>query len=109
VAKIEEVSIHERFSPSFSFGPRTGISYQSGQPEDLLHMKILVVDDHALIREALRGVLKELKEDATILEASDWQETTSLLQEHSDVDLILLDLGLPDKNGFTALTQRDRP
>ena len=68
-------------------------------------MKILVVDDHALIREALRGVLKELKGNATILEASDWQETTSLLQEHSDVGLILLDLGLPDKNGFTALAE----
>ena len=33
-------------------------------------MKILVVDDHALIREALRGVLKELKGDAVVLEAS---------------------------------------
>lgn len=31
-------------------------------------MKVLVVDDHVLIREALRGVLKQLKEDATVLE-----------------------------------------
>jgi DNA-binding NarL/FixJ family response regulator len=68
-------------------------------------MKILVVDDHALIREALRGVLKELKEDTIILEASDWQQATSLMQEHSDLGLILLDLSLPDKNGFTALAE----
>ena len=34
-------------------------------------MKILVVDDHVLIREALRGVFKELKPDATVLEAAD--------------------------------------
>ena len=34
-------------------------------------MKILLVDDHVLIREALRGVLKELKADATVLEAPD--------------------------------------
>ena len=34
-------------------------------------MKILVVDDHVLIREALRGVLRELDGAATILEASD--------------------------------------
>ena len=30
----------------------------------------LVVDDHGLIREALRGVLKEVKGDATVLEAA---------------------------------------
>jgi DNA-binding NarL/FixJ family response regulator len=35
-------------------------------------MKILVIDDHVLIREAMRGVLRELKgEAAVILEASD--------------------------------------
>jgi DNA-binding NarL/FixJ family response regulator len=34
-------------------------------------MKIQVVDDHELIREALRGVLKELKRDAIVLEAAD--------------------------------------
>ena len=33
--------------------------------------KILVVDDHALIRTALRGVLGELGRDVTVLEASD--------------------------------------
>jgi DNA-binding NarL/FixJ family response regulator len=53
-------------------------------------MKILVVDDHALIREALRGVLKELKDDATVLEASDWREARRLLYEHCDLGLILL-------------------
>jgi DNA-binding NarL/FixJ family response regulator len=30
-------------------------------------MKILVVDDHVLIREALRGVLKELKGEAAVV------------------------------------------
>ncbi|HVQ11237.1 MAG TPA: response regulator transcription factor [Methyloceanibacter sp.] len=68
-------------------------------------MKILVVDDHALIREALRGVLKELKDDATVLEAADYGQAMGLLQQHSDLDLLLLDLGLPDKNGFDALAE----
>ena len=31
-------------------------------------MKVLLVDDHALIRDALRGVLKELSDDATVLQ-----------------------------------------
>jgi len=68
-------------------------------------MKVLVVDDHALIREALRGVLRELKEDATVLEASHCRQAMRLVDEHSDLGLILLDLNLPDRNGFDVLAE----
>jgi DNA-binding NarL/FixJ family response regulator len=68
-------------------------------------MKILVIDDHALIREALRGVLKELRRDAVVLEASNSRQAARLLQEHPDCGLILLDLNLPDCNGFALLTE----
>jgi DNA-binding NarL/FixJ family response regulator len=68
-------------------------------------MKFLLVDDHALIREALHGVLRELDEDATIFEASRWGEASRLLGEHSDLALVLLDLGLPDRDGFVALKE----
>ena len=52
-------------------------------------MKFLLVDDHTLIREALRGVLKELDEGAMIFEASRWGEAARLLEEHSDLALRL--------------------
>jgi len=68
-------------------------------------MKFLVVDDHELIREAMRGALAELEGDATILEASDSRETMRLIEEHPDVDLILLDLNLPDRDGLTVLSE----
>jgi DNA-binding NarL/FixJ family response regulator len=68
-------------------------------------MKFLLVDDHALIREALHGVLRELDGDATIFEASRWGEASRLLEEHSDLALVLLDLGLPDRDGFAALKE----
>jgi DNA-binding NarL/FixJ family response regulator len=68
-------------------------------------MKVLVVDDHALIREALRGVLKELKGDAAIIEASNGQQALRLVGEHPDLGLILLDLNLPDRNGFDVLAE----
>src|SRR5215470_14910180 len=73
-------------------------------------MKILVVDDHVLIRDAVRGVLKELKGDADVLEASDCRQAMALIAENADdLGLILLDLGLPDRDGFSALTEiRDR-
>src|SRR6478672_1043107 len=66
-------------------------------------MKILVVDDHALIRDALRGVLKELKDDASVVEASDSRQALRLTDENPDVGLILLDLNLPDRSGFDLL------
>lgn len=66
-------------------------------------MKILVVDDHVLIREALRGVLKELKGDATFVEAADSRQAMQQIAENPDLDLILLDLNLPDRHGAQLL------
>lgn len=66
-------------------------------------MKILVVDDHVLIRDALRSVLKEVKDDAIVLEASDCRQAMALVTEHPDIGLILLDLNLPDRDGFSVL------
>ena len=68
-------------------------------------MKILIVDDHVLIRQALRSVLTHLREDATVLEAGDSREATNLVAEHADIGLILLDLGLPDRDGFSLLAE----
>jgi len=73
--------------------------------DETVAMKFLVVDDHELIREAMRGALAELDGDATILEASDSRETMRLIEEHPDVDLILLDLNLPDRDGFSVLSE----
>jgi DNA-binding NarL/FixJ family response regulator len=68
-------------------------------------MKILLVDDHALLREALRGALKELESEAAIYEASDSRETMQFVEQHPDLDLILLDLNLPDRDGFSVLAE----
>jgi DNA-binding NarL/FixJ family response regulator len=68
-------------------------------------VKILVVDDHVLIREALRGVLKEVKGDAVVLEASSCSQAMRVIAEHPGLDLILLDLHLPDRDGFSVLTE----
>src|SRR6478736_1575864 len=69
-------------------------------------MKILVVDDHALIREALRGVLQELKPEAGVIDASSCREALELAQANAaELDLVLLDLGLPDGDGFDTLSE----
>ncbi|MGX9120634.1 response regulator [Mesorhizobium sp. BHbsci] len=68
-------------------------------------MKILVVDDHVLIREALRGFLKELKDDAEIIEAPDSRRAMQCVEANPDLELILLDLNLPDSSGFDVLAE----
>ncbi len=66
-------------------------------------MKILIVDDHALFREGLCYVLKSLEAQVSILEASNYDSALRCAAENADIDLILLDLHLPGKNGFTIL------
>jgi DNA-binding NarL/FixJ family response regulator len=68
-------------------------------------MKVLAVDDHVLIRESLRGVLRELSPEVTIVEGTDARETRRLVAEHPDLALILLDLNLPDGDGFDVLAE----
>jgi DNA-binding NarL/FixJ family response regulator len=75
----------------------------------LLGMKILIVDDHALIRDAMQGVLKRLQRGVVVLEASDSQQAFAIIAGNPDINLILLDLTLPDRDGLSVLTElRDR-
>jgi DNA-binding NarL/FixJ family response regulator len=68
-------------------------------------MKILVVDDHALVRRAVRSVLEELEPEACLLEASSGERTLRIAEDNADLDLIVLDLNLPDRDGFSVLTE----
>jgi DNA-binding SARP family transcriptional activator/CheY-like chemotaxis protein len=68
-------------------------------------IKVLVVDDHALIREALRTVLKQLKRETVIFEASNSRQAMHLVEEHPDLSLILLDINLPDRDGLAVLAE----
>src|SRR5689334_20941696 len=70
-----------------------------------LTMKILLVDDHALIRDALRAVLVQLQKNAQILEAPDCASALRALEDNPDVQMVVLDLNLPDRDGFDVLTE----
>lgn len=68
-------------------------------------MKFLVIDDHVLIRESLRGVLRELRPEAVVVEGTSAQEAMRLVAEHRDFALVFLDLNLPDGDGFEVLAE----
>jgi DNA-binding NarL/FixJ family response regulator len=69
-------------------------------------VRILVIEDHALVREGLLLALRALEDGATPAElfgAADAAEATQLLTAHDDYDLILLDLMLPGTGGMAFL------
>ncbi len=66
-------------------------------------MNILVVDDHALVREGLRQVLKGLGAQTQVHEASTCSHAFDIARALPDLDLVLLDFHLPDMSGYAAL------
>ena len=65
-------------------------------------MKILICDDHKIVREGLRQILKQIEEVTFIGEAADGKEALALLK--GDVyEVVLLDISLPDQNGLEVL------
>lgn len=66
-------------------------------------MKILLVDDHALVREGLTHILNRLDDVTVILEAADCNGALKLAKQHPDIDVALLDITLPGMNGIEGI------
>ena len=66
-------------------------------------VKVLVIDDHPLILEALRHVLAQLDIDLEVFDAASAEAGRRLVDEHPDASLALLDLTLPGADGFQLL------
>lgn len=65
--------------------------------------KLLVVEDHALVREGLVQTLRQLETGASVFEASDCDGAGVMLAQEPGFDLLLLDLGLPGLDGISGL------
>lgn len=68
-------------------------------------VKVLIVDDHPLILEALRHTLAPLDQKVDLHDARSATEARALIAQHQDANLLLLDLGLPEVDGFSLLTE----
>jgi len=64
--------------------------------------KVLLVDDHAVVRHGLRAVLEEEMGDVEVQEAGTAREGLEHLRQNS-YDALILDIGLPDRNGLDLL------
>lgn len=66
-------------------------------------LKLLVVEDHALVREGLVRLLGQIEKDAAVFESADFESALSVLDNEGEFDLLLLDLALPGIDGFAGL------
>src|SRR5450631_2769273 len=64
-------------------------------------VRILIVDDHGMVRFGLRGYLQSMPGLAVAGEASTAEEALELL-EHTEIDVVLMDLALPGMSGAQA-------
>jgi DNA-binding NarL/FixJ family response regulator len=74
-------------------------------------MRILIVDDHALVRRGLNHVGKEGFPDAEVIEAESAAAALEHIHEGTEIDLALVDVRMPDLDGLELLraVKADRP
>jgi len=67
-----------------------------------MEKRVLVVDDHSPTRVLIRNVLeRERRERFEVVEAASGKECLKAFDQQGPFDLVLLDVGLPDIDGFT--------
>jgi len=70
-------------------------------------VKVLLVDDHGLVREGIKMILEKERDFEVVGEATDGREALASLQRVSP-DVILMDISMPNLNGFEAIFQIKR-
>ncbi len=66
-------------------------------------MKILVADDHVMIREALVPLIEQIADDIEVIHASDFNIALERVLEARQLGLVILDLEMPGMNGSEGL------
>jgi len=70
----------------------------------MAEVRVLIADDHAVVRQGIRQILSDAPEVRIVAEASTGAEALELMRE-SDVDLVILDLSMPGLNGLDVVRQ----
>lgn len=81
------------------------ISAPGTAAEPTPRIKILIVDDHWVVRESLKQVARSLGHAVVTEEADSLGETLRLLEANADIGLLLVDLVMPGVSEFDGLRQ----
>ena len=66
-------------------------------------INVMIVDDHALMREGLARIL-EMEDNISIIDtACNGAEAITKITENKDIDVVLMDINMPNMNGIEAL------
>ena len=73
-------------------------------------IRIMLADDHSILREGLRALLEREQDLEVVGEAGDGREAVRLAAA-SEPDVVVIDIGMPELNGVEATRQilKDRP
>ena len=66
-------------------------------------MNLLIIDAHQLVAEGLKSLLESIDASIKTAHAKDAKEALNYLKTHDNPDLILLDMNLPEVNGFSLM------
>jgi two-component system, NarL family, invasion response regulator UvrY len=66
-------------------------------------VRLIVVDDHAIVRRGIVQVLSEHPDVQIVAEAQDYASLRAELKKHGEPDVLVMDVGLPGKNGIDIL------
>lgn len=67
-------------------------------------IRILIADDHALVRAGIRALVEKQPNMEVLAEASNGREALTLIREHQP-DVVLMDISMPELNGLEAIRQ----
>ena len=66
-------------------------------------VKTIVVDDHAIVRRGIVQIVAEHPDVSVVAEAGDYGQLRTALRQQGEVDLVVMDVSLPGKNGIDIL------
>ena len=71
------------------------------------NIRVLLADDHALVRAGIRALIDVMEGVEVVAEAGDGEEALRLIREHQP-DVVLLDITMPQRSGFDVLEEARR-